>query len=85
MSWHNSFIAALAEEDEKRLTDLLDSMPPFESVEEMSSALELISEATDRFEAKRSQLKRQMDELRKEKRFLTSTGERNDSLLDLHS
>ncbi len=85
MSWHNSFIAALAEEDEKRLADLLDSMPPFESIEEMSGALELIREASERFEAKRSQLRRQMNELDKEKRFLTSTGGKDDSLLDIHS
>ncbi len=85
MSWHNSFIAALADEDEKRLTDLLDSMPAFESVEQMRSALELISEATNRFEAKKSQLRHRMDELEKEKRFLTSTGEDNDTILDIHS
>ncbi len=85
MSWHNSFIAALAEEDERRMVELLDSLPPFENIEQMQSALELISEATKKFEIKKSELGRQMHEIENEKKFITSTRHNSTTLLDIHS
>ncbi len=85
MNWHNSFTAALIEEDEKVLFTLLDSMPEFERVEDMQSALELISRATKIFETKRGELGRQMLKLESEKKFVTSSTHPSSTRLDIHS
>ncbi len=85
MNWHDSFIVALVEEDDRRLSSLLDSIPAFESTEEIYGALELISEATKIYTAKRSKLKHHMDELEKERKFLTCTASSNGKVLDIHS
>ncbi|WP_457592798.1 hypothetical protein [Hydrogenimonas sp.] len=85
MNWHKSFTAALIEEDEKRLLALLDSMPEFESIEDMQSALELISRATKVFETKKSVLGSQMRNIKSEKKFFTSSAHSSPTRIDIHS
>ncbi|BBG65697.1 hypothetical protein NNO_0994 [Hydrogenimonas sp.] len=85
MNWLNSFKAAIVEEDERRIAELLDSMPLFNNMEDMQETLQLIAEATKKFEAKRDDLGRQMNEIDNERRYITSTSYISTTLLDVHS
>ncbi len=86
MSWHKSFTAALVEENERTLLQLLDEMPPFNEVVEMESALELLSQALHLFESKKCALHRQMQQIQAEKKFVDSEQiSPQTARLDLHS
>ncbi len=85
MNWLKEFTAALVEEDERRLIALIDSLPEITSATEAESALELIKSATEIFEKKREDLKVQMAEIEKQKKFLSSDSVKTISILDIHS
>ncbi len=85
MNWLKEFTAALVEEDERRLIVLIDSLPEFTNAAEAESALELIKSATEIFEKKREELKVQMAEIEKQKKFLSSDSVKTTSILDIHS
>jgi hypothetical protein len=87
MSWIEQFKIALIEEDEGKMSALIDELPSsFESKEEVISALALIAQAKHLFEKKRAQLKRQMNELERTREFLTSSEKPQTSpkRLDIH-
>ncbi|WP_300367364.1 hypothetical protein [Hydrogenimonas sp.] len=73
MSWLDDFKIALIEEDEERLSSLITSMPNFETIDEMKSAMHLIDQAKTLFEKKKESLAKQMKEIEASKKFLTSS------------
>ncbi|RUM44284.1 MAG: hypothetical protein DSY46_05970 [Hydrogenimonas sp.] len=87
MSWIDQFKIALIEENEAKMSALIDELPTsFESEEDVISALALIAQAKQLFEKKRAQLKRQMNELERTREFLISSEKPQPSSkrLDIH-
>lgn len=72
MQWLKSFKIALIEEDEKKLKELIDTIPTFKNIDEMKEAFALISQAISMLKEKREKIQRDMNRLNKTKAFLNS-------------
>ncbi len=85
MKWHDQFLSAVVDEDERRIISLLESMPDFTEKEDMERAMKLISEAKARFERKKEQLASRMRMTKRQKSFLETSLETSPATLDIHS
>ncbi len=85
--WIKAFKVATIEGDENLLVHMMESMPLFEDIEDMRTALALIREATKQLENKKKSLAKEMLEIKEAKKFLTSTKEESKIYrrLDVHS
>ena len=72
MNWFENFKIALIEEDERKLASLISQIPPFDTQDEMVSAMHLIDQARKLYENKKSLLAKEMNEIRLSKKFLAS-------------
>jgi len=72
VQWLKSFKIALIEENEKKLKELIETIPAFENIDEMKEAFALISQAILMLKEKREKIKKDINKLNKAKAFLTS-------------
>ncbi|NPA29121.1 MAG: hypothetical protein GXO33_02935 [Epsilonproteobacteria bacterium] len=72
--WIRRFKIALIEENDTALAGLIGKMPPFDDIDEARQAASLIDRARQEITAKRERLKTAMAEIKKTRKFLTSSG-----------
>ena len=73
MEWLRRFKIAVIETDIETIENLLKKMPQFESVEEKIEAQHLIAEAITFLKTKRQEIAKELAEIVKAKKFLTSS------------
>jgi hypothetical protein len=73
MEWLHRFKIAVIENDIEAMNELLDNMPKFETVDEAVEAQHLIGEAISHLKTKRQEVAKEMAEIVKAKKFLTSS------------
>ncbi len=83
--WLNRFKIALIEKDIPRVAELLDTMPPFENVNEMKEAAALCLEAERLVQRLKDETLRAKAQLRKNIEFLRATHSDAPSGLDITS
>ncbi|WP_201353113.1 hypothetical protein [Hydrogenimonas urashimensis] len=74
MAWLDDFKIALIEEDEERLSSLIDRMPAFDTTDEIKRAMHLIDQARGLIIGKKRELAEEMKRVETSKKFLTSSG-----------
>lgn len=72
MTWNNAFTIALIEEDAQKISQLLDTMPLFETIEDASQAQGLIQEALALMCAEKEKTYEAMQKLKKTRAFVAS-------------
>ena len=70
MSWLKAFKIALIQEDEKKLSSLIDTLPQFETHQEMQEALHLIEQAITLFKTIEKNASIEMQKIHKAKKYL---------------
>jgi len=70
MSWLKAFKIALIQEDEKQLSSLIDTLPQFETPQEMQEASYLIEQAITLFKTIEKNASTEMQKIRKAKKYL---------------
>lgn len=83
--WLNRFKIALIEKNIPELAELLDAMPPFESVAEMEEAAALCKEAEQLLQRLKEETLRVKSQLRKNIEFLRATHSDATAGLDITS
>ncbi len=73
--WINDLKIAIIEENINKIRKLIDSMPAFEKLEDMKEAFALIGEAKNIVEKHKKEISREMEKIRKSKKFLESEKE----------
>lgn len=70
MSWLKAFKIALIQEDEKKLSSLIDTLPQFETAQDMQEASHLIEQAISFFKEVEKNASSEMQKIRKAKKYL---------------
>ena len=83
MGWLESFKLAIITQDTKRIADLIEQMPQFETIGEMEEALYLIKEGYTLIDTLRSKTRSQIETIKKNIEFLESTAKGDRNTLDV--
>jgi len=70
MPWLEAFKIALIQEDGKKLSSLIDTLPQFESPQAMQEASYLIEQAIEFFKEQEKSASLEMQKIRKAKKYL---------------
>jgi len=73
MTWSDRLKVALVAKDTKAISQLLDAMPEFASLEEMQEAFYLLKQAKELLQTLRADTLTQMNQIKKNIDFLNST------------
>lgn len=73
MKWSNRLKIAIIDKDTDTISQLLESMPQFSSLEEMQEAFHLIKQAKTLLETLKAETLSQMNQIKKNIDFLNST------------
>ena len=72
MSWINNLKTAVIEKDIQNITEITDTLPQFEDINEAEEALSLIQEAIKIVKNKKQETLNIMNKIKQTKTFLTS-------------
>ena len=81
--WHSELEIAIIEKDTQKISDLINSLPHFETVDEMKQAHCLMAEAADLIDAMRDEALLTMKHLKKHIDFLRSTQDPHENRFDI--
>ncbi|WP_456380359.1 hypothetical protein [Hydrogenimonas sp.] len=73
MDWIEQFKIALVEEDEERLSSMMEIPHAFETLKEMREAQALIRQAIEMFEKRKSVVSEEMESVERSKKFFSSS------------
>ncbi len=83
MGWLDSFKIAVVTQNTEQISALLDTMPQFDTVEEMQKALYLIKEGYILVDTLKAQTRTQLETIKKNIEFLESTAKAQENSLDV--
>ena len=81
--WITEFQIALVQEDVDKLSSLIESMPAFESLEEMKTAQYLLKQAKELMLALQNNTRTQLKQLKKSISFMDAAARETGSKIDL--
>ena len=83
--WLTNLKIAIVEQDIKKLDKLMDEIPEFDNIEDMTSALYLIKEATNLVQGFKNQASDSMTQIQNNIKYLKSTQHHTSMKLDIKS
>lgn len=84
MQWINQLKISIIEQDELKIEELIQDLPAFDSLEQMTEAAYLMQEAHNLLSSKKDALASKLVKLKKQKEFLSSTLLKTSSFDQIH-